>query len=79
MDPTTRFFLILTASMAALGALVSFTLAWERRGESPGGARVPDGAGAPMELTGTAYEWHSAAPVPQPPALPAPPPIDVTS
>lgn len=79
MDPTTRFYLVLTAAMTALGALLSFTLAWELRDKSPSGTRIHHEVGAPVMLTGMAYEWRNAPPVPQPPALPAPPPIEITS
>jgi hypothetical protein len=35
MDATTRYFLVLTAVMTALGALISFSLAWQLRDRTP--------------------------------------------
>jgi hypothetical protein len=65
MDPTTRFYLVLTAAMAALGALLSFTLAWGLRDRLPrGNTRVDN--------------WNGAPSVPQPPTLPAPPSNDIS-
>jgi hypothetical protein len=37
MDATTRYFLVLTAVMTAVGAFISFTLAWQLRDRSPKG------------------------------------------
>jgi hypothetical protein len=37
MDTTTSYFLVLTAAFAALGAVTSFTLAWQLRDRSPKG------------------------------------------
>ena len=78
MDPTTRFYLVLTAAMAALGAVLSFTLVWELRDRSPrGNTRVDGGFGAPPPWPGAAPGWNGAPFVPQPPNLPAPPANDV--
>lgn len=37
MDATSRFCLMLIAAMSVLGALTSFTLAWQLRDRSPKG------------------------------------------
>jgi hypothetical protein len=37
MDTTTRYFLVLTAVMAAVGALISLSLAWQLRDRAPKG------------------------------------------
>jgi hypothetical protein len=37
MDATSRYLLVLTAAMTALGALISFALAWELRDRAPKG------------------------------------------
>jgi len=37
MDTTTRYFLVLTAVMAAVGAFISLSLAWQLRDRSPKG------------------------------------------
>jgi hypothetical protein len=37
MDATTRYYLVLTAVFAALGAVTSFALAWQLRDRSPKG------------------------------------------
>jgi hypothetical protein len=37
MDTTTRYFLVLTAVMTAVGAFISLSLAWQLRDTSPKG------------------------------------------
>ncbi|MHB8489481.1 MAG: hypothetical protein ACYDCS_09395 [Candidatus Dormibacteria bacterium] len=37
MDATTRYYLVFIAVFAALGALISFVLAWQLRDRSPKG------------------------------------------